>query len=197
MPEVVVTAVGPGEVDDLAPLFATQPSTRSCWCTAFCSTGGQFALGWVTGRNRRHLAKIAEGGEPIGVLASVLGEPVGWAACGPRSRYAVARAGRSSPLAALDRSEDATAWLVACLFVRSDHRGRGLSGTLVAAAVDLARARGAVAVEGWPVTGTDDLPGTDFVGRESTFAAAGFVPVARPEPGRVLVRLDLRASGSD
>ncbi len=190
-PGVAVTVVGRGDLDDLALLFQRDRSTRSCWCTAFCSTRRQFAFGWVTGRNRRHFEALAQHGAAMGVLAWVDGQPVGWGACGPRSRYTAARAGRSALLDPLDRSEDDDVWLVPCLYVRADHRGRGLTGALVRAAVDVARQHGARAVEGWPVSGSDPQPAGDFVGRESVFAAAGFGCVARPQDGRVIMRHEL------
>jgi GNAT superfamily N-acetyltransferase len=190
-PGVVVTTVGQRDIGDLALLFQRDRSTRSCWCTAFCSTRTQFAFGWVTGRNRRRFEALAHDGAVMGVLAWVDGEPVGWGACGPRSRYQVAMAGRSALLGPLDRSEDDDVWLVPCLYVRADHRGRGLTSALVHAAVDVARQHGARAVEGWPVSGSDPNPADDFVGRESVFAAAGFGCVALPQEGRVIMRHEL------
>ena len=51
------------------------------------------------------------------------GEPVGWAAAGPRSRYA--RAVRTPTLKGVDHSEDDDVWLAPCFFVRRDKRGHG------------------------------------------------------------------------
>ena len=74
---------------------------------AFCASRPQFALRWLTGGNRRRFEAMASGiGPPMGILASMSGGPVGWCACGPRSRYAVADGGRSSLLQGLERKED-------------------------------------------------------------------------------------------
>ncbi|QNG39477.1 GNAT family N-acetyltransferase [Geodermatophilaceae bacterium NBWT11] len=184
-----VTVVGADELDLLGGLFAHDRTTRSCWCTAFCTSRSRFALGWVTGRNREHLATVARDGAPLGVVVTVAGAAVGWAACGPRARYRAAEAGRSSLLAALDRAGDDGVWFVPCLYVRPDHRGRGLTETLVRAALDLAREHGARAVEAWPLsTVRADLA---HVGRETVFTAAGFRPLERPGEDRVLVRHEL------
>jgi GNAT superfamily N-acetyltransferase len=191
MEDPVITVVGRADLDDLALLFQGDRSTRSCWCTAFCSTRSQFALGWVTGRNRRRLDNLAQGGVPVGLLAWVAGEPVGWGACGPRSRYTAAMAGRSALLEPLDRREDDQVWLVPCVYVRPDHRGRGLTGALVRAAVNVAQRHGARAVEGWPVSSSGPRPAEDFVGRESAFTAAGFSCVSRPQDGRAIMRYEL------
>jgi len=127
----------------------------------------------------------------MGILASMSGEPVGWCACGPRSRYAVAVGGRSSLLQGLDRKEDDTVWLLACLFVRAENRSQGVTYGLIRAAVELARQEGAWAIEGWPTTGSDRRLSDGFVGRESVFEDLGFRCVARPDPQRVIMRLEL------
>ena len=80
---------------------------------AFCASRAQFALGWLTGGNRRRFEAMVSGiGHPMGILASMPGEPVGWCACGPRSRYAVVVRGRSSLLKGLERKEDEAVWLL-------------------------------------------------------------------------------------
>jgi len=116
---------------------------------------------------------------------------VGWCACGPRSRYAVA-VGRS-PLIGGPRAEDETVWLIACLFVRPTHHGFGVTHALVRAAVALARGEGAVAIEGWPIAATIQKSADAFLGREPLFRELGFMPgraanaeagyrAARPRP---------------
>jgi hypothetical protein len=89
--EVDVQAVGSDQLDAMGILFERERATRHCWCMAFCASGWQFA----------------------GALAWVHGEPVGWCACGPRSRYTAAIKGRSSLLAGRPRYEDEDVWLVA------------------------------------------------------------------------------------
>jgi len=159
---------------------------------AFCASRAQFALGWLTGGNRRRFEAMALGiGPPMGILASMSGEPVGWCACGPRSRYAVAEGGRSSLLQGLDRKEDEAVWLLPCLFVRAENRGQGVTYGLIRAAVELARQDGAWAIEGWPTAGSDRRPSDGFVGRESVFEDLGFRCVARPNPQRAIMRLEL------
>jgi hypothetical protein len=77
--DVEAQPVGPDQLDE-ADLFGSPRKTRHCWCTAFCSTRTQLALGWFGGGNRA-------GSPPWpppkpcrwGVLATVDDEPVGWA----------------------------------------------------------------------------------------------------------------------
>jgi GNAT superfamily N-acetyltransferase len=185
------------DLTDLARLFNTGRNTRRCWCMSFCTTRRQFALGWLSGANRRRFEDLAGASStPMGVLAWQAGEPVGWCACGPRSRYAVSVDGRSSLLRSRLGGDDDEVWLVACLFVSAGHRGRGVTYALVRAAVELARREGALAIEGWPSASAGGRSGDAFVGREKVFDEAGFTSVDRPNADRVIMRLELRDSGT-
>jgi GNAT superfamily N-acetyltransferase len=85
---------------------------------------------------------------------------------------------------------DAGVWAVTCLFTRAGFRKRGVSRALVAAAVDFARARGARALEGYPINTKDVILEELHVGTEGVFAAAGFTVVSRPTLRRVVMRID-------
>ena len=183
--------LGPDDLTYLATLFQTERTTRHCWCTAFCTTRGQFAVGWLNGGNRRRFETMATGQPtPMGILASVEDEPVGWCACGPRSRYTPAISGRSSLIAGRPRTEDEQVWLVACLFVRPGHRRTGITYPLLRAAVALARREGALAIEAWPLAATVRRSSEAFVGQEAVFEHLGFSCIERPTPDRVIMRLD-------
>ena len=161
---------------------------------AFCTGGWPFATGWYGGGNRRRFASMAASGPaPMGVLASVGEESVGWCACGPRGRYTAAIAGRSSLLADRPRAEDDAVWLVACLFVDPGHRAAGIALPLLRAAVTLARDEGATAVEAWPLATGVRRRGEEHVGREGVFARLGFACIERPSADRALMRLELTA----
>jgi GNAT superfamily N-acetyltransferase len=129
----------------------------------------------------------------MGVLATSSGEPVGWGACGARSRYNVAESGRSKLLRNRDSDEDADVWLLACMFVRTDHRAEGVTYALVRSAIELARGEGALAIEGWPEAGSGSHADA-FVGREKVFEDLGFHRVARPSRQRSIMRLQLQSA---
>ena len=187
-----VRPLGVDDLTDLALLFGSARNARGCWCTSFCSTRTQFAIGWLTGRNRtRFEAMTYAGGPPMGVVATLDGTPVGWAACGPRTRYLVADGARSRLLTGLDHDEDESVWLLPCLFVRAEDRGQGVTHALVRGAVEVAEHHGATAVEGWPLSTAEPAQGDDFVGRETVFEAEGFRCVSRPDPTRAIMRFDL------
>ena len=141
-----------------------------------CVSGVAFRLGWVTGSNQRRFTELAAASQaPMGILASLSTEPVGWCATGPRSRYV-----------GVDGSSDDTVWLVPCFVVHPDHRSQGVSHALLRAAVELATHHGATAIEGRPAPGPEPRPSDAFRGRESLFAELGFT---RTAPGSM--RLDL------
>ena len=163
---------------------------------AFCSTSGQFAAGWLGGGNRHRFETMATTDTtPVGILALVAQEPVGWCACGPRSRYTVAIKGRSKIISGRPRAEDDSVWLLPCLMVHASHRGQGITRALIRGAVDVAGREGASAIEGWPVTGVGRQSAA-FVGREKVFEELGFGCVDRPSPHRAIMRLELRPAGA-
>jgi GNAT superfamily N-acetyltransferase len=178
--------VGSEQLNELATLFATSRNTRRCWCTAPCGRGLGFALGWVTGSNARRFGDLAARGDaPMGVLASVGADPVGWCACGPRSRYAAATTGTPS------QEYDGDVWFVPCLYVHPDHRGQGVTAILLRAAVDVATRSGATALEARPATGSASA-GDAFRGRESVLAELGFRWTDASDDGAAVMRRPLR-----
>jgi len=175
---------------DMAALFGTNQSTNGCWCMWFLVPVKECHAGWGP-VNRERFAAFARGADPpAGLLAYRDGEAVGWCAVGPRSRYA--RMLRAPTLKRRDPAEDATAWLVTCFFVRRDARRSGVTRALLEAAVALARERGALAIEGFPLAGERRRSaGEAFVGVEPLFASCGFVPVDHPSASRVIMRREL------
>jgi GNAT superfamily N-acetyltransferase len=193
--DVDTRAVGLKDMPVLARLFESQRNTRRCWCMAFCLTRSQFAAGWLTGGNQRQFsAMAATSSTPMGILASQTGEPVGWCACGPRSRYVAATSPQNKIMQNRARDEDEIVWLLPCLFVRADRRGQGVTHALIRAAVELARSEGASAIEAWPLAESERRLGDAFLGREQVFNELGFHCVERPSPVRVIMRLELEAA---
>lgn len=128
-----------------------------------------------------------------GIVAYVDDEPAAWAAVDARAAF---RRLAGSPVPWAGRREakdDPTVWAVACLVVRRGFRGRGLTYALVAAAVEHARERGALAIEGYPMlTGGSEVTWDELsVGPVGPFLAAGFTEVSHPSKRRLVMRLDL------
>jgi GNAT superfamily N-acetyltransferase len=93
----------------------------------------------------------------------------------------------------LNGKTDDGVWAVTCFVTRTGFRRRGVSRTLVRAAVDFARERGPRAIEGYPMIiqpGEEFSWGELYVGSRGIFADAGFTEVSRPTARRVVMRID-------
>jgi GNAT superfamily N-acetyltransferase len=142
--------------------------------------------------NRASFKALAEdSGLPMGLLAyENAGEPVGWCAVGPRSRYV--RALKTPTYRGGEPEDNSVTWLVPCLFTRKDMRGSGITRALLQAAVEFARQNGATALEGFPFSGSARRSSGDVqVGFESLFSSCGFHVVRTPSPSRVVMRREL------
>ena len=129
-----------------------------------------------------------------GLVAYLDGEPVGWCAVEPRTAYAgLLRVYRVPWVGRAEDKTDESVWAVTCFLARAGYRRRGVSTALARAAVDFAKARGARALEGYPMItepGQEITWGEMNVGSRSIFAAAGFTEVSRPSHRRVVMRID-------
>ncbi|QKJ19707.1 GNAT family N-acetyltransferase [Microbacterium hominis] len=129
----------------------------------------------------------------IGLVAYLDDEPVAWCAVDRRGVYGRLR---GSPVPWKGRDEDKddpSVWAIACVIVRKGFRGRGFTYSLVAAAVEHARARGAASIEGYPMLteGRQVIWDELNVGPLGPFLAAGFTEVSHPTKRRVVMRLPL------
>jgi GNAT superfamily N-acetyltransferase len=173
---------------DLESLFGARGACGGCWCMAWRLRPSEFRIQKGEG-NRRAFENVVRKGPPPGVLAYSDGEPVGWCAVAPRAAYP--RLASSKVLAPLD---DRAVWSVSCLFVRKEHRKKGLSVALISAAAELANSLGAQVVEGYPTDTKGQAQPAPFVwtGLPSAFLKAGFVEVARRSPARPIMRRTFR-----
>jgi len=141
------------------------------------------------------LRQVRSSDRPLGVLARDGGEPVGWLALGPRPSFPRLVGSRSLLAAAGGDRDDAGVWSTTCFVVKVGRRRRGMSGALLAAGVELARAHGATVVEGYPVDldAHERFPGSAnlFHGAASVYRRAGFREVGRISPTRPIMRLDV------
>jgi GNAT superfamily N-acetyltransferase len=124
-------------------------------------------------------ASLCRQGEYDGLLAYVQREPVGWCQVGPRDRLA-------KLVAQLELEPSATTWAVTCFLVAPGWRRRGVAATLLAAAVEHARAAGATRVEGYPRVGAELDDGEAWTGTEALFARAGFALIRAGRPRQVM-----------
>jgi GNAT superfamily N-acetyltransferase len=148
-----------------------------------------FHSGGAAANEEEFKAIAKRSAHPMGLIAYLDGEPVGWVAAGPRSRYA--RAVKTPTMKAIDQSENDDVWLVPCFFIQPDMRGRKVTRALLKAAVKLARKSKASAIEGFPTAGSKLGSADRQVATEHIFATCGFHAISRPSSNRVVMRLDL------
>ncbi|WP_375388046.1 GNAT family N-acetyltransferase [uncultured Amnibacterium sp.] len=166
----------------------------SCWCRWLLDTRKAFD---AASRDERRSALAAElaSTEPSPGLVAIAGDAAaGWVRVGPRTaqpgvlRTQVVRRGSAEP------PDEGGVWAVTCFVVRREHRGDGVAGRLLGAAVEHARAGGARVVEGYPVDRAVRTTATSselWHGTIGLFARAGFAETARPTPARAVMTLRL------
>ncbi|GGM48246.1 GNAT family N-acetyltransferase [Dactylosporangium sucinum] len=188
-PSISVVAADAERWDDLQAVFGPRGEPVRCQCQYFkCDNAA-----WRgTGPQERREALRAD---PAGLLAYLDGEPVGWCALDRRTAYPRLRTSRVVWSGRAEDRGDDEVWCVTCFVTRVGHRRRGVSHALARAAVEHARARGASAVEGYPIVvgpGERVATGDLYVGTSGVFTAAGFTEVSRPTPRRAVMRVELR-----
>ena len=180
----------PDRWPDVVAVFAGPGDPGRCWCQWFYR-GARIERAFAD-RNRDALRSQVAVRVP-GVLGYLDGVPSGWCAVAPRPSYTRLVRSRTLAGAPADDLADRAVWSVTCFVVRRPARRRGLSGRLLAGAVDLARRGGARVVEGYPVdlAGEKSTAAGLYPGPLPVFLRAGFTEVRRGPAGRPVVRLTL------
>src|SRR4029077_6640219 len=134
--------------------------------------------------NKEDLRQLVASGPPPGLLAVDGAGAGGGAGRAPRAELAwLARSRYLGPV------DDLPVWSVPCFYVRSSHRGGGVMDTLIEAALPVAAAAGAPALEAYPVdTSVPSHTGNLFPGIAAVFAPHGFQGVGRRKPDRPVMR---------
>jgi GNAT superfamily N-acetyltransferase len=173
----------------LEDLFGRAGASNGCWCM-YWRIGPRYKDRPRTD-NKHDLERLAGSGQPPGLLAFDGSVAVGWCEVAPRADLDwLARSRYFPPV------DELPVWSVPCFYVRRTHRGRGVMGALIEAAVEVAGSAGAPALEAYPVDTA--VPGHTrnlFLGTASAFAQHGFQVVARRRPARPVMRKMLGRDG--
>lgn len=174
----------PERWSDFETLFGAKGACGGCWCMFPRLTRSEYEKRKGEG-NRRAMKKLVDSGRVVGLLGYVGGEPVAWCSIEPRER--IGSLARSRVLAPVDEEP---VWSIVCLFLSKSHRGRGLSGRMIEAAVLYAKSQGAGIVEAYPVEPREKpMPAVfAYPGIASVYLAAGFREVARRSETRPIMR---------
>jgi len=171
MSRITARDLTPDDWPAFAGLFGKAGACGGCWCMHFVlPRGGRLWEEKKGAPNRAAMKRRIERGEQRGVLALAGGEPVGWAALGPRAGFPRMDNGR-----VFKTPYDAGAWSLPCLYVRPGHRRQGVSGALVRRAVVQAREAGATHLLAYPVAAGREHPAVfAFQGLPQIYERAGF-----------------------
>lgn len=186
---IVVRPLSRARWGDFEALFGPRGACGGCWCMTPRLSSAAYAKN-KGAANKRAMKALVERGPAPGLLAYRGKRAVGWCALAPREEYV--RYARSRVARPLDARP---AWMIACLYVAPDERGKGVSSALVRAALAHARKHGAELVEAFPIEprkGQELVPVFAWTGIASTFTRAGFLEVARRAPTRPYLRRSLR-----
>jgi GNAT superfamily N-acetyltransferase len=184
--------------EDLQAVFGRRGTAVICQCQRYKLAPKESFGSFPPEERALRLREQASPGNPgagstAGLLAFLDGEPVGWCAVEPRTAYpGLLRVYRTPWEGRNEDKADDSVWAVTCVFVRSGFRKRGIAYALAHAAVEHARARGARALEAYPMrTEAGEITWDEIhVGAESIFAAAGMNEVSRPGIRRLVMRID-------
>jgi acetyltransferase (GNAT) family protein len=165
---------------DLARFSERHGKFRYCSCMRWRMRSSQF--GRSTKQSRvAALDQLVRAGMPIGVLAYLDGEPVGWCSVAPRETYEALERYRALP-----RIDHLPVWSVVCFFVDSRIRRNNATLGLLQAAAAYACSQGAEIIEGYPVEPGPRL--YTYMGSPGIFREAGFRDVTPSGQPRQVMR---------
>ena len=171
-----------------------------CWCTYHHQLSGSSveykqlrSRAKIADRNRREKRALVQSGQAHGIILYADGKPVGWCQYGPKDELPRIDHRPRYRRLNLEDSSGSRLWRITCFIVHENHRGRGLAGTALQAALDSIRKKGGGLVEAYPVSKSDQGSNYRYCGTVSMFEKAGFKTVAPLREGRTSTVIMRRA----
>jgi GNAT superfamily N-acetyltransferase len=128
---------------------------------------------------KRLMTALIDGGTPVGIVAELGGQAIGWCSVAPRETY--------RRLSKQQDQAETGVWSIVCFYVPKARRGSGLASALLDAAIAHAFAKGARIVEAYPVDAA--APSYRFMGFRDMFVARGFSEMGMAGSRRHVMRL--------
>ena len=175
--------VTPRTAGDLQRLSRAHGKFRYCSCQRWRLPSAQYRDAGRGGRVAA-LDAAARAGHPLGVLAYLADDAVGWCSVAPRHSYHTVLASRVIPAIPGDDIRS-----VVCFFLAAPFRRRGLAPLLLEAACAYAAQSGAAVLEAYPWPGGASYR---FMGTRDLYLAADFQDVPVPGACRPVMRRLLR-----
>lgn len=176
-PSLKIVPVTEANWADLERLFEAKGGPSYCWCMAWRRMDNRAKA--TSSDRKQALRAYVAAGHPVGLLAFMNEEPVGWCSVAPRETYR-----KLSPNQDDDQDK---VWSIACFFVPKRHRGKGIAAALLEAAAEHAFANGARVVEAYPVDA--DSPSYRFMGFRPMFQSRGYKRIGAAGSRRHVMRL--------
>lgn len=169
---------------DFEKLFGPRGACAGCWCTYWMLKRSEYDRMRKTGGTKKYFKKIVNDKTPPGILAYDNETAVGWCAVQPRENYpALANSGILKPV------DDKKVWSIVCFYIMKEYRKQGLTTKLIMKAVEFAKLKKAIIVEGYPVEPKKETaPVFVYTGIASAFRKAGFKEAARRSETRPVMR---------
>ena len=164
----------------LEDLFGPRGACNGCWCM-YWRIGAEYRKR-DRDKNKEAFRAIVNAGPPPGLIAFEGHLPVGWCQITPRNAVP-----QLDKVRRLRRMDELPVWSISCFYVRIGYRRRGVTTALIEAAMELARAARAPALEAYPLD-AERTPSSSWTGYVSNFLRSGFQEVARYEPPRPILR---------
>jgi GNAT superfamily N-acetyltransferase len=146
---------------DFEQLFESKGGPHNCWCTVWRVNENKKTIPGKAGKKASMYNRVIND-IPIGILAYLENEPIGWCSIAPRETYRKLGG---------DETKEGV-WSLVCFFIKIPFRNKGIASQLIDAAIGYAKDNGAKYIEAYPVA--PDSPSYRFMGFVPTFERAGF-----------------------
>jgi len=170
---------------DLQTLFGPKGACGGCWCMYWRLPHKQYEAHRGQG-NKEKLKSLIQNQAHLGVMAFDHDLPIAWCSVSPKTELPRIQTSRLFK----NTSEVKDTWSITCLYIHKDHRGRGMSGTIISTAADYAFDHGAANIEAFPIIPKSKIPAVfAWVGFVNSFERAGFKKIVQVSDTRALMRL--------
>ncbi len=179
-PTVAIHRLSASNETHFARIHCDQTGNGWCQCVAWWVPSWE---GWgerTAAQNLELRQKLTRDGVYDGYFIHADGALAGWVQAWRRDAFA-----KLATQFGVTSDEDA--WMIGCVLILPDFRGKGVAGEALRLIVDDLRLRGARSIDAFPKRGAADA-GELWNGPESTYAGLGFA-VVRDDAKRPLLRL--------
>ncbi|RLW69556.1 MAG: hypothetical protein B6D68_01935 [spirochete symbiont of Stewartia floridana] len=177
--KITVSEVTKANWHDLEALFESKGSPHYCWCMKWRPNPLSHRI-MNKAQKKQALKHYVDRDVPIGIIGYEEGIPISWCSIAPRETCK----------ALWGETKLEKVWTVACFFVKRPYRGKGITETLLHAAIEYAKKQGANYVEATPAD--SDSPSYGFMGRIPLLEKAGFQIIGKAGTRRHYMLLDIR-----